>query len=227
MQDLHFWQEDQTHIFFSPTGSDLVSYSNARTSQKEVSAATAELSSTKSLLQVCPTFPTSLQILLFCVLSDPADPDQHLCYHNPRETCSLKSFALVCSPPKRFQYSFILIHTPRLQAWLSPQLHFEWYLLPAAVPRLVPCSCTAPEPHSSTHLSSCSAPSAASVAAGGMMGYVLAVLAWTECCHASLVHAALPVHFTPVLPCLSYISSGPLSAESASFTEMCQMACHY
>ncbi|KAF2980088.1 hypothetical protein EK904_009524 [Melospiza melodia maxima] len=54
----------------------------------------------------------------------------------------------------------------------------------------------------SARLSSCSAPSAV----GGLMSYVQALLAWIECCHASLVHTALPVHFTPVLPCFAFAS---------------------
>lgn len=79
------------HILSSPTDSDLALYNIAKTSQKEVSAATAELSSAESLLHASQSAPNLIPDFSWsCVLSDPLS--QHPCYCNPRDTCSLQAF---------------------------------------------------------------------------------------------------------------------------------------
>lgn len=147
---------------------------------------------------------------------------QYLCYHNPRETCSLKSLHWSSLLPRRFDTTSFWSTTPDFQRgcphssiWngtCSTQQQCHGQSLAPALPLTLTPALTCP-------------PALLPAVAVLSLCPGCAALHWAL--HASLVHTALTVHCTPVLPCLPYISPGPLSVESASFTEICQMACCY
>lgn len=107
------------HILSLPTDSDLALGNVAKTSQKESSAATAELSSAIFHLRVFQSAPSLIPDLPWsCVPPDPVA--QYLCYSNSRETGNLQALHHSVFFRGGFQPASLWDVTPWLQAVLCP-----------------------------------------------------------------------------------------------------------